>query len=57
MLEHNIYIPADDQNMLIETGGLTQTGILVSADGEVKSASNLVSVFLVESNKALLSTG
>ena len=35
MLDHNIAIPADAQDMLTETEGMAQTGILVSIDGEV----------------------
>ncbi|XVF13143.1 hypothetical protein REPUB_Repub08aG0182800 [Reevesia pubescens] len=35
MLDHNIAIPADAQDLLTETEGMAQTGILVSIDGEV----------------------
>ncbi|XVE64855.1 hypothetical protein DITRI_Ditri07aG0135400 [Diplodiscus trichospermus] len=35
MLDHNIAIPADAQDMLKETEGMAQTGILVPIDGEV----------------------
>ncbi|XVF52883.1 hypothetical protein PTKIN_Ptkin05aG0054200 [Pterospermum kingtungense] len=35
MLDHNIAIPAHAQEMLTESEGMAQTGILVSIDGEV----------------------
>ncbi|KAL4325696.1 hypothetical protein GQ457_11G023730 [Hibiscus cannabinus] len=35
ILDHNIAIPADAEDMLTETEGMAQTGILVSIDGEV----------------------